>query len=113
MTDLTEKLYSREKILKDLFSSNAELVVECLLSLAHFDNDWKWSQEQCIKFAKSDNESVRGIAMLCFGHIARIHRNLNIGIVKPILYQGLKDESLFVRGHAQNALDDLEIFLEK
>jgi 3-methyladenine DNA glycosylase AlkC len=53
------------------------------------------------------------MAMLCFGHICRIHRTLDKEKVLPILGKGLKDKDEYVRGAAENALNDIEVFYER
>ncbi|WP_438351661.1 hypothetical protein ACP8HI_00790 [Paenibacillus sp. FA6] len=62
-----------------------------------------------VRYCQHKNENVRGIAILCFGHIARIHGTVNKELVIPLINNGLKDESKFVRGHTHSALDDLNM----
>ena len=93
-----------------IHSGETERIVEGLIALSFLDNDWRWIQSLCLFFSKSEDENVRGIAILCLGHLARIHRTIDIDIVKPVILEALNDHSDFVRGHADSALIDLETF---
>jgi len=86
-------------------------MVDGLLSLALYADDWKFAQDICTKYSRHKDENVRGIAILCFGHIARLHRKLDLDMVLPIIKEATNDQSPFVRGHAESALDDIEIFI--
>ncbi|MFD2746022.1 hypothetical protein ACFSTH_06775 [Paenibacillus yanchengensis] len=61
-------------------------------------------------YSQHKNENIRGIAVLCFGHIARIHGVVNKELVIPLINDALQDESEFVRGHAYSALEDITMF---
>lgn len=82
-----------------------------LLSLAFHDPDWRWVQEQCLHYAKHRSVAVRGQAALCLGHLARIHRALDLKVAMPVLRElASKPET---RGQAADALSDIEIFIPK
>lgn len=65
----------------------------------------------CIEAARVDDEVVRGNAILGFSHLARRFRQLDRVLVEPLIAAALKDESEYVRGQAQSAADDVELFL--
>lgn len=102
--------YDRELVIAELQSGASERITKALLSIALYDPDWKWVQDVCINFSHDGDENVRGIAILCFGHLARLHRLLDAGRVLPIVKNALQDSSSFVRGHANSALDDIDFF---
>jgi hypothetical protein len=104
--------HDKNSALQELKSNDERRIVNALLGLALNEQDWKWVQDICIKFSSHSSHSVRGIAILCFGHLARIHRELEIEKVLPIVKKALYDSNDFVKGHANNALDDIQFFLE-
>jgi hypothetical protein len=81
-----------------------------LLSLALNTDDGEFVQDLMVQYSQHKNENIRGIAILCFGHIARIHRALNKELIIPLINDALSDESKFVRVHAHSALDDIKMF---
>jgi hypothetical protein len=105
-----EVLPMSRKQAETAFSS--ELVMEicdALLSVTYYNPDWKWVQTQCIFFCKHSNSDIRGLAATCIGHLARIHSVLDIESAMMILHELLEDSE--VSGRAQDALDDIKIFL--
>lgn len=91
-------------------SNNPKKIVRGLLSLALNADDGEFVQDLMVRYSQHKNENVRGITILCFGHIARIHRAVNKELILPLIHEALKDESEFVRGHAHSALDDINMF---
>ncbi len=99
------------EILQMVHSDESAIKVNGLLALAHQADDWEFAQDCMVRYSEHPDEHIRGIAILCFGHIARIHGMLNEELVMPILHKALDDERSFVRGHAESALDDIITFL--
>lgn len=73
--------------------------------------DCRWAESICLRLSTHPDESVRGNAILGFGHIARTCRCLDEAVVKPIIAAALQDSSASVRGQADAAADDMEHFL--
>ncbi len=96
--------------LKLINSEDLDTQVNGLLSLAQQADDWEYAQDLMIRYSDDSDENIRGIAILCFGHIARIHGMIDQELVMPIVEKALYDESSFVRGHADSALDDIRRF---
>jgi HEAT repeat protein len=82
--------YNYSKMVEALHSGEPNKVVDVLLAIA-FNND--------------------DLAILCFGHLARIHGELELYKVLPIVRNALDDPDQFVRSHATSALDDIQFFL--
>ena len=82
-----------------------------VLSAALYADDWQWAESVCVRLSGHENANVRGNAVLGFGHIARINRNLTESRVRPLIEDALRDEDAYVRGHADSAADDVELFL--
>jgi hypothetical protein len=88
---------------------NETAIVDALLSAAYYDPDWRWVQGVCLKFLDQLMFGVRRIAAICFGHIARIHKTLDLDLVLPKL-ELLKGDPA-IGPDVENALEDIPLFL--
>jgi hypothetical protein len=70
-----------------------------------------WAEAICLRLVSHPHFNVRGNALLGLGHVARTCRWLNFEQVLPLLSAGLQDPNGFVRGHAQGAACELEMWL--
>ncbi|MEF2246496.1 hypothetical protein [Paenibacillus sp. IITD108] len=104
--------YDKDSTIQELKLGDDKRIINALLGLAFNEQDWKWVQDICLQFSNNSNYKVRGIAILCFGHLARIHGQLETELVLPIVKKALNDSNEFVRGHANSALDDIQFFLK-
>jgi len=100
---------SRELAELALRTDDEHARIDALLRLAYHDTDWTWVQDQCLRYLDDPNAGVRGMAALCLGHLARIHRRLDVDRVLPILH-GLESDPQ-IGWRVQDALDDIEVFL--
>jgi hypothetical protein len=100
---------SREEMVKIFSSGTENEICGALVSMAFYDDDWKWSQDQCLHFLYHVDPGIRGVAATCLGHIARIHRHLDKELVENILKKHWNDK--MISGRVQDALDDIQIFL--
>ncbi len=81
------------------------------ISVSMYHEDLEWSQAICIRLSKHQDATVRGNAVLGFGHLARRFRKLDEGVVRPIIENALLDAEPYVRGQAHDAADDVAHFL--
>lgn len=84
-------------------------IEKTLVSLAYHHKDWRWVQSICLFYAKNGQDSVKQTAILCFGHLARIHKQLDLNIVIPVLEE-LKSQNT-LHGQIENTLDDIAIYI--
>ena len=105
------KELSRAEIEAAILRDNPEELLIAVLSAALYAEDGTWAEEVCIRLAAHEHFNVRGNAILGFGHIARIDRQLTEETVKPLIEVALEDESEYVRGQAEGAKDDIKHFL--
>ena len=87
------------------------LYVPIVVGMNAPDCNREWAEGLCIKLAKHPNFNVRGNAILGLGHIARTCRALNLEAAVPAVQKALKDENAYVRGHAEDVVGDLKVFL--
>lgn len=100
---------SREAAAKVSLEDNPQTLVSTLVSVAFFEPDYRWAQDFCLKYCVHSDKDVRAVAVTCLGHIARIHRKLDLDRVRPILLP-LKNDA-HVAGPVDDAEDDFEVFL--
>lgn len=93
-----------------LRSGDGTEVADALLSAACYDTDWKWVQGQCIIFSRHEDRIVRSVSATCFGHLARIHRQLDLELVLQRLVEMRSDPQ--VAAAAEDALADIKFFLK-
>ena len=114
---MTENLYqeaspiSREDAEIAFSSGVSERICDALVRVTFNDSDWRWIQEKCLLFINSSYPDVRGLAVTCLGHLARIHRKLDLKKVLPLL-KNLRNDAE-VSGRVEDAFDDIETFVNK
>lgn len=99
---------SKEQVLEQLKSNEVSTVTNALLYAALNFNDWTWIQDECLKLVNHSNIDIKGLAVTCLGHLARIHSSINKAKVLPVLFDKLNDKD--ISGRAQDALDDIKMF---
>jgi hypothetical protein len=92
-----------------LESGNESEIIEALLSAAYHDPDWRWVQGVCLRFLDHSDVAVRSNAATCLGHIARIHKTLDLELVLPKLLP-LKGDAA-IRPWVEDALEDIRFFV--
>jgi hypothetical protein len=75
------------------------------------DPDRSWVERKLVDLACDPDGSVRSIAALALGHLARVHGAIDHDLVLPVLNHLLDDSE--ARGNAENAIDDIAIFARK
>ena len=92
-----------------LNSGNIEAIYAALLSAAYYDPEWQWVQHQCLTFLNHADNNIRWVAATCLGHLARIHRKLDVEVVLARLAP-LKSDPEIGPG-VEDALADIKFFL--
>lgn len=100
---------SREDAETEFSSDISERICDALVSVTFNETDWRWVQEKCLHFIASSYPEVRGLAVTCLGHLARIHRKIDLEKVLPILKNLQNDAE--IGGRVEDALDDIEPLL--
>jgi len=104
--------YSKEELEVMLLSEDAAVTTDALLYLCFNIDDPEWIQLKCIEAIQNNrDEDVRGLALICIGHVARMHKKIDKALVMPVLVEMLKHRTL--SGRTQDALDDIDIFINR
>lgn len=86
-------------------------ICSVLVGVAMNDEDGEWVQDKCLELTEHGSAKVRSIAALSLGHVARNHRKIDHGKVRPKLECLLNDP---VAGpNACEALEDISFFAKK
>ncbi|HKO94020.1 MAG TPA: hypothetical protein VJU61_22855 [Polyangiaceae bacterium] len=80
------------------------------LAVALHEPDAERAFATCARLAEHPDLGVRGNAMLGFGHIARLHRQLDERAL-PMIEAGLQDPAAWVRGQADSAAGEVQALL--
>ena len=92
-----------------LKSNDASLVAKTLLYITfHHSND-RWVQDICLLLLDNENADIKGLAITCLGHLARIHKRLDTKKVFAILEDKKDDEAL--KGRIEDAIEDITLFV--
>jgi hypothetical protein len=103
--------YSKEDLDILLQSDDPAVAKNALLYLCFNIDDPEWIQVKCVQVVQNhQSDDVRGLALTCIGHVARMHKTINKVLVIPVLLKGLKHNTL--SGRAQDALDDIDIYVQ-
>jgi hypothetical protein len=104
--------WSHEAVERALRGGDTEALLRAVIGVSMHNADWRYAQDLCVRLSSHPHFNVRGNAVLSFGHIARVHRQLDRALVQPIIQAALRDESDYIRGQAVCAMDDTAFFLE-
>jgi hypothetical protein len=86
-------------------------ITHTLISLAFLDPDVYWVEAKCLAFVTHGDSQIRAVAAICLGHLARIHQNIHVQRVLPVLIGLTKDTDPNVAGMAEDSLEDIELFM--
>src|SRR5438093_8813262 len=102
---------SRDEALSAFATNQPEVICSTLVAIALHDSDRRWAQDKCFELARHPDAAVRQIAATCIGHVARIHRRLDLDAVTPVLNQLVSDTEVYVKGCAEDAMHDIQTFM--
>lgn len=98
----------RSALLRARAEHDDTAITKELLALVFGDPDWAWVQDQCLALLAEhpSSEQCRYIAVLCLGHLATFHREIDYDKVLSVLTTLREDPSPRVR-------ERVEIFFEE
>ncbi len=99
----------RDSYWEAVSAGDIDRIHEALVDVAFTDSDWRWVQARCLECLEHPSWTVRAIAATCIGHIARIHRAIDLELVKSSLARAAEDPR--VADYVTGALDDIVQFV--
>jgi hypothetical protein len=100
---------TREDVNKSLASRDSRAAAEALIRMALCESDWEWAEHVCLTALKDDRAEVKVAALTALGHLARRFRTLHLDVVLPSIKNLLMEAPY--RGAAEDALDDIAVFI--
>lgn len=100
---------SRADAERELASGVRDRVCRALLRVALFHEDRSWIEKTLLRYLDDDDPWTRGVAATCVGHLARIHRTVDLTLLLPRLKSLLADPQAGAK--ARDALDDIRMFV--
>ena len=80
-----------EALRREVESGDPERISKALCSASRYEDDWRWVQDQCISFLKSEHASVRWTAATCLGDLAMYRRPIDAMKVHEALLDAVND----------------------
>ena len=101
------KAQTRTELEKSFASGDPNTVCNALYSAAQHEEDWQWSQAQCLRMLAHESLLVRSSALIALGEIALFRGNLDLDVVLPEMKRFENDPALgpFV----EDALDNIRV----
>lgn len=99
---------SRDDLLEAIATTSGLELAEAMVSAAFYIDDGEWLQARFLELLESPDPGIRAAAATCLGHVARIHRRLDVAVVRPRVEKLLGNPR--TAGFAQTALDDIDDF---
>ena len=89
-----------------------EQLALAVIAIGSHGEDSAWAEEFCTRLAFHPSPVVRAAALLSIAHLARRFGQLCEVRVRPLVEAGLADADAEVRGQADDAADDIEVYLK-
>ena len=74
--------YTIAEVESAILADRVDDLIQMVVSVSMFAKDSMWVESICLRLANHTNFNVRGNAVLGFGHIARVHGNIQSKEVK-------------------------------
>jgi len=101
----------RAKAVRIFEEGKTSEVCGALVSLAFFESDWRWVQDQCLGYLGAPvNPQIKQAAIVSLGHVARCNGKLDVSKVLPVLKRLQKE--LRYSGRVEDAMEDIRIHLQ-
>ena len=105
------KCYTKDAVMQIVKTgSNAE-IAELAIAIGFDCPDFGFAQSMCIQLLQTEDEVIRGNAVIGLAHIARRFRKLDKRVVKPYLLRELR-ENVKCRDLIADAINDINLYLK-
>jgi hypothetical protein len=101
----------RADLMEEVASGDVPRATDALLSLVNHESDRIWIERMLLDVIRGEFDlQIRQLAVICLGHIARIHRAISDDVVYRL--EEMRSDQDF-SSRANNALEDVEIFARR
>ena len=88
-------VFTRSELVHELNSGDPRRIADALASAVRHDEDWLWTQDQCLKLLKASDVEIRWAAATCLGDLAFFfNRPIDHPRVLAALYEAAEDSSI-------------------
>jgi len=101
-------MLTKKKATELLQSADKVTVLNTLLEVVHTFDNWRWVQDKCLELINKEDSDIKGLAIICLGHLARIHSIIDKDKVLPVLQKWSTHAE--VGGTCGDAMDDINMF---
>jgi len=105
--------FDADRVNELLNSTNVNDKLDALLYTVLGSGDYQTSNKLIFQFVNSDEIDLKRNAVLCIGHLVRIHKQIDLEKYLPILDNILSDQDEFLVDNAEDTLNDIWIFFDK
>ena len=109
-------MLNKAEIEEKIFSIDKEICTHAILEMV-FNADREevdWVSDYLVKLSENTNPTVSGLALICFGHLVRLHGYMGDHRRVVALLEAFRNSPVSeLRGRAEDALEDIEIFCSK
>jgi hypothetical protein len=105
--------FDSDRVNELLKSTNVNDKLDALLYTVLGSGDYETSNKLIFHFIDSDEIDLKRNAVLCIGHLVRIHKQIDLEKYLTIPENILSDQDEFLVDNAEDALNDIWIFYDK
>jgi len=105
--------FDPDRVNELLKSANINDKLDALLLTVLGSGDYEASDKLISQFTNSDDNDLRRNAILCIGHLVRIHKKIDLEKYSPVLDDILSRQDELLVDSAEDALNDIWIFSDK
>lgn len=87
-----------------------QAICQALVDVTFTDQDRQWVESLCVRLSRHPEADVRGLVATCLGHLARIHREIDLESARGVLDQLAHDSDASVVARTEEAWDDIRMF---
>ncbi|MFK7824843.1 MAG: hypothetical protein AB8G05_11840 [Oligoflexales bacterium] len=104
------KKITKKQALGLLSTGDSDNVRSALISISLHESDWRWAQNECLRFLNHEDKSIASTAIISIGHIARIHGSIDKKEVFDAFEAISNREEL--NEQIEDTIDDIKIFVK-
>ncbi len=102
---------SFEELQRALKESDGKVVSKMLINYIHNESERLLSESACIDVFNSNDVDVKATALLCLGHIARLHGELSEDVALKLLKEAKNFKEL--SGRLEDVISDIAVYTGK
>lgn len=105
-------MIDKNKMEKVFASNNKQAIIGSIMEMVFNaeKSEVSWISEKLVELSKDQDTDISGLALTCFGHLARLYSSVgNYDKVIALLHS--KQNIPELQGRAEDALEDISLFL--